>query len=160
VLALVDRGVRSMSIRFAPTVHGAGDHGFIARIIDADRSHGVAGYLEEGNNRWAAVHRSDAARLVRLGIEQAPGGSVLHAIGEEGVPMRDIAHAISRRFKLTASPISPHEARERFGFLSQFVGLDMAASSEITRELLRWEPTGPTLTEDIAAGAYSNGSRT
>jgi nucleoside-diphosphate-sugar epimerase len=160
VLALVDRGVRSMSIRFAPTVHGAGDHGFIARIIDADRSHGVAGYLEEGNNRWAAVHRSDAARLVRLGIEQAPGGSVLHAIGEEGVPMRDIAHAISRRFKLTASPISPHEARERFGFLSQFVGLDMAASSEITRELLRWEPTGPTLTGDIAAGAYSNGSRT
>jgi nucleoside-diphosphate-sugar epimerase len=160
VLALVDRGVRSMSIRFAPTVHGAGDHGFIARIIDADRRHGVAGYLEEGKNRWAAVHRNDAARLVRLGIEQAPAGSVLHAIGEEGVPMRDIAHAISRRFKLTTSPISLHEARERFGFLSQFVGLDMAASSAITRELLRWEPTGPTLGEDIAAGAYSNGSQT
>jgi nucleoside-diphosphate-sugar epimerase len=158
LLALADRGVRSMSIRFAPTVHGAGDHGFIARIVDADRSHGVAGYLEKGENRWAAVHRSDAARLVRLGIERAPGGSVVHAVGEEGIPMRDIAEAIGRRFKLPANPISPDEANERFGFLSRFVGLDMAASSAITRELLGWEPTGPTLTEDITAGAYSNGS--
>jgi hypothetical protein len=35
----------------------------------------------------------------------------------------------------------------------------MAASSAITRELLGWEPTGPTLIEDIQAGAYSNGSQ-
>jgi nucleoside-diphosphate-sugar epimerase len=159
VLALADRGVRSMSVRFAPTVHGAGDHGFIARIVDADRSHGAAGYLGDGQNRWAAVHRADAARLVRLGIERAPGGSVLHAVGEEGIAMRDIAEAIGRRFELPATPISPQEAGERFGFLAQFVGLDMAASSAITRELLGWEPTGPTLIEDIGAGAYSNGAQ-
>jgi nucleoside-diphosphate-sugar epimerase len=159
LLALAERGVRSMSIRFAPTVHGAGDHGFIARIIDADRSHGAAGYVGDGENRWAAVHRSDAARLVRLGIEHARAGSVLHAIGEEGIPMRDIAEAISRRFELPAAAISPEEAGERFGFIGQFVGLDMAASSAITRELLGWEPTGPTLIEDIQAGAYSNNSQ-
>jgi nucleoside-diphosphate-sugar epimerase len=159
VLALAERGVRSMSVRFAPTVHGAGDHGFIARIVDADRSHGSAGYLGEGENRWSAVHRGDAARLVRLGIEHAPGGSVLHAVGEEGIPMRDIAEAISRRFELPATPISPAEAGDRFGFLAQFVGLDMAASSAITRELVGWEPTGPTLVEDIQDGAYSNGSQ-
>jgi nucleoside-diphosphate-sugar epimerase len=156
-LALADRGVRSMSVRFAPTVHGAGDHGFIARIIDADRSHGAAGYVDNGENRWPAVHRSDAARLVRLGIEKAPAGSVLHAVAEEGVPMRDIAQAISRRFALPASAISPEEAGSRFGFIGQFIGLDMPASSAITRELLEWEPTGPTLVEDIQAGAYSNG---
>jgi nucleoside-diphosphate-sugar epimerase len=159
VLALAERGVRSMSVRFAPTVHGAGDHGFIARIVDADRSYGAAGYVGDGQNRWAAVHRSDAARLVRLGIERAPSGSVLHAVGEEAVAMRDIADAISRRFELPATPISPEEAGERFGFLARFVGLDMAASSAITRELLAWQPTGPTLIEDIAAGAYSNGSQ-
>ena len=158
-LALAERGVRSMSVRFAPTVHGPGDHGFIARIVDADRRHGAAGYVGEGENRWAAVHRSDAARLVRLGIEHAPGGSILHAVGEDGIPMRDIAQAISRRFELPATPISPEEAAERFGFLAQFVGLDMAASSAITRERLGWEPTGPTLIEDIAAGAYANGSQ-
>jgi nucleoside-diphosphate-sugar epimerase len=159
VLALAERGVRSMSLRFAPTVHGVGDHGFIARIVDADRSHGAAGYVAEGENRWAAVHRRDAAQLVRLGIEHAPAGSVLHAVGEEGVAMRDIAEAIGHRFELPATAISQEEAGERFGFLAQFVGLDMAASSAITRQLLGWEPTGPTLIEDISAGAYSNGSR-
>ena len=157
-LALADRGVRSMSVRFAPTVHGAGDHGFIARIIDSDRSHGAAGYLGDGDNRWPAVHRSDAAQLVRLGIEHAPGGSVLHAVAEEGVPMRDIAAAISRRFELPATAISPEEAGERFGFIGQFVGLDMPASSAITREVLGWEPAGPALVEDIETGAYSNGA--
>ena len=157
-LALAERGVRSMSVRFAPTVHGAGDHGFIARIVDADRTHGAAAYVGDGENRWPAVHRIDAARLVRLGIERAPEGSVLHAVGEEGVAMRDVAEAISRRFELPATAISPEEADARFGFLGQFVGLDMPASSAITRKLLGWEPTGPTLLEDIQAGAYSNNS--
>jgi nucleoside-diphosphate-sugar epimerase len=144
-----------MSVRFAPTVHGAGDHGFIARIVDADRSHGAAGYVGQGENRWAAVHRSDAARLVRLGIEHAPAGSVLHAVAEQGIAMRDIAKAIGRRFELPAKTITPDDAGERFGFIGQFVGLDMSASSAITRALLGWEPTGPTLLEDIQAGAYS-----
>jgi nucleoside-diphosphate-sugar epimerase len=159
VRALADRGVRSMSVRFAPTVHGVGDHGFIARIIDSDRTHGAAGYVGDGENRWPAVHRSDAARLVRLGIEHAPGGSVLHAVAEEGVPMRGIATAIGRRFELPVSAISPDEADARFGFIGQFVGLDMPASSAITRELLGWEPAGPTLVEDIQTGAYSNGTK-
>ena len=158
-LGLADRGVRSMSVRFAPTVHGAGDHGFIARIIDADRSHGAAGFVGSGDNRWPAVHRSDAARLVRLGIEHAPEGSVLHAVAEEGVAMRDVAEAISRRFELPASAISADEADARFGFLAQFVGLDMPASSALTRDLLGWEPTGPTLVEDIESGAYANGAQ-
>jgi nucleoside-diphosphate-sugar epimerase len=159
VLGLTERGVRSMSVRFSPTVHGAGDHGFIAQIVDADRGHGAAAYVGEGETRWAAVDRTDAARLVRLGIEQAPGGSVLHAVGEEGIAMRDIAAAIGRRFELPATPISADQAGERFGFIGRFVGLDMAASSAITRELLGWKPTGPTLVEDIEAGAYSNHSQ-
>jgi nucleoside-diphosphate-sugar epimerase len=96
---------------------------------------------------------------MRLGIEHAPAGSVLHAVAEEGVAMRDIADAISRRFQLPATTISPEDASERFGFIGQFVGLDMPASSAITRELLGWEPTGPTLLEDIQNGAYSNGSK-
>lgn len=158
LLALAERGVRSMSCRFAPTVHGKGDNGFIALIVAADRAAGQAGYLGEGTNRWAAVHRSDAARLVRLGVEGAPAGSVLHAAAEEGVAMRDIAQAIGRRFGFPAASISLEEAAERFGFLSQFVGRDMPASSATTRELVGWEPTGPTLIEDIEAGAYSSGS--
>ena len=100
VLALAERGVRSMSVRFAPTVHGA------------------AGYVAEGENRWAAVHQKDAARLVRLGIEHAPAGSVLHAVDEEGVAMREIAEAIGHRFELPATAISLEEAGERSSSVS------------------------------------------
>jgi hypothetical protein len=73
--------------------------------------------------------------------------------------MRGIATAIGRRFELPVSAISPHEADARFGFIGQFVGLDMPASSAITRELLGWEPAGPTLVEDIQTGAYANGTK-
>ena len=153
-LALAERGVRSMSVRFAPTVHGAGDHGFIARIVAAAREHGVAAYVGEGDNRWPAVHVTDAARLVRLGIEHAPAGSVLHAVAEEGVAFRQIAQAIGRRLEVPATSVPAEQAGEHFGFLGGFVGLDAPASSARTRELLGWDPAGPGLIADINAGAY------
>jgi nucleoside-diphosphate-sugar epimerase len=153
-LAFADRGVRSMSVRFAPTVHGDGDNGFIRMIVDADRDHGVAAYVGSGSNHWPAVHRSDAARLVRLGIESAPPASVLHAAGEQGVRFREVAEAIGRGLGLPVSSISQEQAVEQFGFLARFIAMDVAASSEITRELLGWTPTGPSLVEDLDAGHY------
>jgi nucleoside-diphosphate-sugar epimerase len=153
-LALADRGVRSMSVRFAPTVHGTGDHGFIALILAADREHGTAAYVGDGQNRWPAVHVTDAARLIRLGIERAPAGTVLHAAADEGVAFREIAEAISRRLELPTTSVSADEADQQFEFLGRFIALDMPASSARTRQLLDWEPTGPGLIADIDAGAY------
>ncbi len=153
-LALAQRGVRSMSVRFAPTVHGAGDNGFIAMTVAADRAAGSAAYIGDGANRWPAVHRSDAARLVRLGIESAPPGSVLHAVGEQGVAMRDIADAIGRGLDLPVASVSPEQAGAQFGFLAGFLGMDMPVSSALTRELVSWEPTGPGLIEDLEQGHY------
>ncbi len=154
VLALAERGVRSMSVRFAPTVHGEGDKGFVAMITDADRSAGTAAYIGEGVNRWPAVHRSDAARLVRLGIESAPPGSVLHAVGEEGVAIRDLAEAIGQGLHLPVTSITAEQAETHFGFLAGFLALDIPASSALTRELLSWEPSGPGLISDLAQGHY------
>lgn len=153
-LALTERGVRSMSVRFAATVHGVGDNGFVAAMIDAGRSHRAAAYVGDGQNRWPAVHRSDAARLVRLGLERAPAGSVLHAVGEEGVKISDLAEAIGRGLDLPVVALDPEQAGEHFGFLSHFLAMDIPASSAITRELLAWKPTGPTLIEDIETGSY------
>jgi nucleoside-diphosphate-sugar epimerase len=153
-LALAERGVRSMSVRFAPTVHGDGDNGFIAMIVAADRSGGSAAYIGEGENRWAAVHRSDAARLVRLGVEGAPSASVLHAVGEEGVPIRDVAEVIGRRLELPVASITGEEAESHFGFLARFLALDMPVSSALTRGLLSWEPSGPGLIADLEQGHY------
>jgi len=153
-LALAERGVRSMSVRFAPTVHGDGDNGFTAMIVAADRAAGSAAYIGDGLNRWPAVHRSDAARLVRLGIEGAPPGSVLHAIAEEGVPIRDVAEAIGRGLDLPVTSITTEQAGAHFGFLARFLALDMPVSSALTRELLSWEPSGPGLIADLEQAHY------
>jgi nucleoside-diphosphate-sugar epimerase len=154
-LEFVERGVHTVSVRFAPTVHGAGDHWFISVIADIARQKGVSGYPGDGSNRWAAVHRSDAGRLIALGLQKAPAGSVLHAVAEEGVSTRAIAEAIGRAFDLPVASIPAADVVEHFGWLGTFFAMDLAATSFRTRELLGWTPTGPTLIEDLDAGAYS-----
>jgi nucleoside-diphosphate-sugar epimerase len=153
-LSLRGIGVRSSVVRFPPTVHGDGDSGFVATFVGIARQHGVSAYVGDGTNRWPAVHRSDAARLVRLAVESAPSGSVLHVVGDQGVPFREIADAIGRGLDVPTKSITPAEAQEHFGPLGHFVGLDSPASAEITRELLRWAPTGPGLIEDLDEGHY------
>lgn len=152
-LALAGRGVRSVVVRFPPTVHGAGDGGFVATLVDIARTSGVSGYLGNGANRWPAVHVTDAADLLVAALEHAPAGSVLHASAEEGVATRDIAAAIGDRLDL---PVRAIEDPSHFGFLAGFFGMDAPASSELTRSLLDWQPTGPQLLEDLNAGVYTD----
>jgi nucleoside-diphosphate-sugar epimerase len=154
-LEFVERGVHTVSLRFAPTVHGTGDHGFIAIIAALARQKGVSGYPGDGTNRWAAVHRVDAARLVTLGLEKAPAGARLHAVTEEGVPTREIAEAIGRAFDLPVTSIAADNVQDHFGWIGTFFAMDLSATNTVTRELLGWTPTGPTLIEDLDAGAYS-----
>ena len=154
-LEFVGRGVHAVSLRFAPTVHGTGDHGFIAIIAAVAREKGVSGYPGDGTSRWAAMHRSDAARLVALGLAKAPAGACLHAVAEDGIPTRDIAEAIGRAFGLPVTSITADDVQGHFGWIGTFFGMDLAATSTATRELLGWTPAGPTLIEDIDAGAYS-----
>jgi nucleoside-diphosphate-sugar epimerase len=150
----IDQGVRAIAARFAPTVHGMRDHGFIAAITDAARRTGVSAYVGDGSNAWSAVHRSDAARLVRLGLERAPAGARLHAVAEDAVPTRLIAEAIGARLGLPTTSVAPSDAVDHFGFIGRFFGMQMSSSSALTRATYGWQPTGPTLIEDIAAGAY------
>ncbi|MCE0762738.1 SDR family oxidoreductase [Pseudonocardia kujensis] len=153
-LALADRGVRPVVVRFAPTVHGAGDHGFVARLVDIAREKGVSAHVGDGSNRWPAVHRHDAGALVRLAVEQAPAGSVLHAVAEEGVPARAIAEAIGRGLDLPVAAVPAEQAAAHFGWLGGFFALDCPASNVQTRAQLGWEPTGPGLLEDLGEGHY------
>ncbi|CAN5191274.1 SDR family oxidoreductase [soil metagenome] len=153
-LEFVDRGVTTVIARFATTVHGAGDHGFIAAVVAVARAKGVSGYPGAGDNRWPAVHRSDAARLVRLGLESATPGLVMHAMAEEGIRSRDIAEAIGRGLGLPVESIPGDALDAHFGWIGRFFSWDVPASSALTRERLGWTPTGPTLIEDLEAGAY------
>jgi nucleoside-diphosphate-sugar epimerase len=154
-IALADRGVRSAVIRLSPLVHSDLDkHGFGPILIGIAREKGYAGYPGEGTNRWPAVHTLDAASLYRRAVESAPAGSRLHGVGDEGIPFREIAAAIGEGTGLPVRPVPADETEDYFGFLAFFIGLDNPASNRITREVLGWEPTHPSLIADYAEGHY------
>jgi nucleoside-diphosphate-sugar epimerase len=153
-LSLASDGVRSSVVRLPPTCHGDGDNGFMALLVAAARAKGVSGYLGDGTNRWPATHRTDAAHVFRLGLEKAPAGSVLHAVAEEGVPIRQVAEVIGRHLDLPVTAIAPEDAAEHFGFLAALIGLDSPVSSTLTRELLGWQPSHAGLIDDLDEGHY------
>ncbi len=153
-VSLASRAVRSSVVRLPPTCHGDGDGGFMAMLVGIARDKGVSGYVGDGSARWPATHRFDAARAFRLALEQAPAGSTLHAVAEEGIPGRAFAEVIGRKLDVPVVSISPDDAVGHFGFLGFLLPLDSAASSERTREVLGWEPTHPGLLEDLGEDHY------
>jgi nucleoside-diphosphate-sugar epimerase len=154
-LDYADKGVRSVALRFAPTVHGMRDHGFTATLTKIAQEKRAAGYVGDGSSRWAAVHRDDAAGMVRLALEKAEAGSRVHAVAEEGIRSRDIAAAIGDFLGVSAVAVPAADTEAHFGWIGRFFSMDIVAASAKTKELLGWRPTGPTLFEDIAAGAYA-----
>jgi nucleoside-diphosphate-sugar epimerase len=148
------QGVRASVVRLPPSVHGAGDHGFVPMLIDLARHTGVAAYIGDGANRWPAVHQLDAARLFRLALEQAPPGTRLHAVAEEGIPMRAIAETIGQRLGLPVRGLTGDAAQAHFDWMARFVAIDNPTSSALTRRSLGWRPEGPDLLTDMRENGY------
>ena len=150
-----DKGVRVGLVRLAPSVHGQGDHGFVPTLIDIARRTGVSGYLEAGDNLWSAVHVDDAAQVYLKALDAVvPGVTRFHAAADQGIAFRDIAAAIGKGLGLPVQSIPTALAKEHFGWMGLFAGLGMSASSARTRQMLRWQPSGPSLLDDLAAGHY------
>jgi nucleoside-diphosphate-sugar epimerase len=153
-MSLAARGVRVSAVRMPPTVHGRGDHGFVPALIGIARAKGLSAYIADGSNRWSAVHRLDAARLFRLALETAPAGTRLNAIGDEGVPFRDIAGVIGKHLDVPAVSLSAEEAQGHFGLFALFASIDVPASGELTRKQFGWHPDQPGLIADLGEGHY------
>ena len=141
-------GVR-VSVMRLPQVHDPVKQGLITYLIDVAREKGVSAYVGDGQNRWPAVHRLDAAHLYRLVLEKGSAGARYHAVDEEGVPLRDIAEVIGKHLNVPVVSKSHEEAADHFGWLAHFAAFDIPASSQWTQEQLGWRPRGPGLISDL-----------
>ena len=149
-LAASQENVRSMVVRLPPSVHDVDRQGLVSMLIMMAGQTGVSAYVGEGDNRWSAVHRRDAARLFALALEHGQAGQRLHAVAEEGVTLRSIAEAIGTRLGVPVRGLGADEAAAHFGFLTPMVSNDVPASSAATRQSLGWAPTHPGLLEGLA----------
>ncbi len=152
-LALAERGVRTSVVRL-PQVHNTVKQGLVSYTIAIARQKGVAAYVGEGLNRWAAVHLQDAARLYRLVLEKGEPGARYNAVAEDGVSAREIAETIGRGLKVPVVSLTPEQASAHFGPLAVFAGWDLVGSSELTKKRLGWQPTGPGLIADLEKMRY------
>jgi len=152
--AVLKRGVNVSTVRL-PQVHDPVKQGLISNLIKIAREKGVSAYIGDGSNRWPAVHVLDAARLFRLAIEKHESGNKYHAVAEEGIPVREIAEAISKGLDVPLVSVSADDAASHFGWLNAFASRDLIASSAQTRELLGWLPTGPGVLDDLGAMRHS-----
>ncbi|MCB8877902.1 SDR family oxidoreductase [Acidisoma silvae] len=155
---LATRGIRATIVRLPPSVHDETKQGLVTQVINIARKKQISAYIGDGKNRWAAVHRLDAAHLFRLALESGEAGARYHAIAEEGIPFRDIADSVARYLGIKAKSLSPEEATRHFGWLAPFIGADNPASSQATQARLSWKPTHPPLLVDIATALQSNAS--
>lgn len=154
-VSVSEKGIKVSVVRLPPTVHGAGDHGFIPILIGIAREKGVSVYKEEGQNRWPAVHRLDAAKVFRLALEKAPLGITrYHAVDEEGIPFREIASAIGQGLHVPVERKSAEQVADYFTWFTHFAGMDCASSSAKTRSALDWKPSQAGLIEDLAPAGY------
>jgi nucleoside-diphosphate-sugar epimerase len=152
--AVAKQGVNTYIVRLPATVHGPGDHGFIPIVIGMAKEKGQSVYIGEGQNRWPAVHRLDAAVLYRLIIVKQPEQKVFHAVAEEGISFKQIATAIGQGLQIPTVSKEGQDAAAHFNWFTHFAGINCAASSEQSRKTLGWEPSQPGLFDDLVPGIY------
>ena len=136
-------------------MHDTVKQGLVTYLVDLARRTGVSAYVGAGANRWAAAPVRDVARLYALAFARREAGARYHAVAEEGVPARAIAEAVGRGLDVPTAALAPEEAARHFGWLAAFAGVDMSASSALTRARLDWHPAGPGLIADLERMDYA-----
>lgn len=148
-LKLAEKGINTSVIRLAPSVHDAGDYGFVPFIISQARKNGISAYPGDGRNRWTGIHRLDAARLFRLALEKGTRGALYNGVEDESIETKKIAELIAERLDIPVKAVSGEELNNHFEWLSHFITMDCPVTNFKTKEKLNWEPMNINLLEDL-----------
>ena len=148
------KGVNTYIVRLPPTVHGAGEHGFVPIIIGMAKENGLSAYIGNGQNRWPAVHRFDAAKVYSLIVQKCPSQKVFHAVAEEGIPFINIAKTIGEGLQLATTSLTSEEAEKHFSWFMHFASFDCPSSSKKTQEILGWKPEHIDLLKDMETNYF------
>ncbi|QGY33301.1 3-beta hydroxysteroid dehydrogenase (plasmid) [Pantoea cypripedii] len=157
LLEWVKAGVNASIVRLPPSVHDENKQGLVTQLIEIARKKRVSVYVSDGENRWPAVHKLDAARMFRFALEAGKPGTRYHAVAEEGIPFREIAEALGRGLNIPVMSVPTQQAARYFGWLAPFVTADNPVSSGITQEDMQWEPEHPCLMLDLATKMQLSG---
>ena len=137
------RGANVALLRLG-VVHGDDDRHFVPALVAMARAKGSSAYVDDGANRWPAIHVRDAAEAYDCTAERGKAGARYRAIAEEGVVFREIAAAIARKLAVPLVALSPEAAAAHFGPLAPFVSANRPTSSTRTRG----ERAGPRANAD------------
>jgi nucleoside-diphosphate-sugar epimerase len=153
VLALAQEGVRSFAIR--PGVVYGSTGGLVAELVASGRQRGAVRFVGSGDEMWPLVHQSDLGALYWLVLQRAEPGTIWHGVSTEGVPVRELALAAAEAAGIPGciEPWPVDEAVAELGDFAYALALDQTVSGARARQLLGWNPTGPSAFEELSAAA-------
>ena len=100
-----------------------------------------------GDQRWTTVHVDDLADLYVRVLEQAPGGRTYVGVSGQNPTVRELGEALGE-----VAAEDPAATIERLGGFGEALLLDQQASGQRARSELGWQPTRPSLVDELRAG--------
>lgn len=153
-LGFVEKGVKVIVIRLAPSVYGHGGSGPRMFMLMA-AARGEVSIVDEGSVRTSVVHVDDAARLYLLAAKKAKPGDIFNCTAHTDVTMRELLGAIAEALGIPTRSLTHEESMKQLGRL--FTNIQVKgnrASSTKAKEELGWQPKEIGICDDIRSGSY------
>ena len=142
---LLDSGIRA-SVVIPGVVYGYGKG--IPAMFAGSAEAGVVPLFGTGDQHWTTVHVDDLADLYVRVLEQAPGGGSYVAASGINPTVRELGEALGG----TVAPEHADKTVERLGAFGEALLLDQQASGARAKIELGWQPTRPSLVDELRRG--------
>lgn len=139
---LLDSDVKASVVQPA-VVYGHGQ-GIPAMLAPTD---GVVTLFGSGDQHWTSVHVDDLADLYVLAVESAPGGKAYIGANGQNPTVRELGEALG-----DVNPESDDQTLGRLGAFGEALLLDQQATGHRAKSELGWQPSRPSLLEQLKAG--------